>query len=106
MKHFWLVTVFGITFLSITGCYTHLAVQNDDYEDNYEPVQPIIIVEPAPPPIIISPIIVDPPQRPSPTRQPKYKQRNTEPERINNEQKRDPIRNTGGRNNEERQARR
>ena len=104
MKHLLSIILFGILTLGITGCYTQLAVQNDDNEEYYEPVQPIIIVEPAPEPIIIYPIIVNPP--PTPTKPPVYKERNPEPERKNNEQKRDPIRNTGGRNDAERQGRR
>ena len=101
MKNLISKILFGILILSITSCYTQMAVQNDDNEDYYESVQPIIIVEPAPAPIIISPIIVNPPQRPNPSKPPVYKERDPEPDRINNEQKRDPLRNTGGRNNVE-----
>ncbi|MEJ2195105.1 MAG: hypothetical protein P8X73_09655 [Ignavibacteriaceae bacterium] len=101
MKNFLLIILLGILILSITSCYTQIAVQNDDNEDYYESVQPIIIVEPAPAPIIISPINVNPPQRPNPTKPPVYKERNTEPDRVNNEKNRDPLRNTGGRNNVE-----
>jgi len=106
MKNLFSIILFGLLILTITGCYTQLAVQNDENEEYYELVQTIIIVEPAPEPIIISPIIVNPPLRPYPTKPPEFKDRNPEPPRINNEQKRDPIRNTGGRNNVERQGRR
>ena len=106
MKNLFSIILFGLLILIITSCYTQLAVQNDENEEYYEPVKPIIIVEPAPEPIIISPIIVNPPLRPYPTKPPEFKDRNPDPEKINEEQKRDPIRNTGGRNNVERQGRR
>ena len=98
MKHYWLITLLGIFILSLTGCYTQLAIQNDDDYTYSEPTT-VIIIEPAPPPIIIQPVI----QYPTP---PKYRERNPKPIRSNDEQKRDAIRNTGERNSTEGRVRR
>jgi hypothetical protein len=65
----WLVT------LIFTGCYTHIAV-DDSY--TYSDPTPIIIIEPAPPPVvIIHPIIGGPHPHPPtrPVKKPEYKTR-------------------------------
>jgi len=113
MKHYLLITLFGIGLISITGCYTQLATNNDDSEEYYKPVQPIIIVVPTPPPIIISPIIepphphpwapYDPPDEPSKERV--YKYRNPESDRPSDQKDRERPRNRGGRNGGERRGR-
>ena len=82
----WLVT------LIFTGCYTHIAV-DDSY--TYSDPTSIIIIEPAPPPVvIIHPIIGGPhPHPPKYPVKPEYKTRPITPPR------RDGIRNPGKKRN-------
>ena len=77
-------------------------MNNDNGEEYYEPIiepvpTPIIIIEPVPQPIIIIPPTNPPHPHPKP-RPPKYKERNPEQRQSYDEQERNPIRNTGGRN--------
>ncbi len=110
MIRYFLITLFGIVILSITGCYTQLAVNNNDESEVYEepvivevPV-PILIIEPTPPPI--SPIIVPPPAPRPPLNPPDdnyedrvYKTRNPQTDRPTDNGNKERIRNTDGRNN-------
>ena len=110
MKHYWLITVFGIFILCITGCYTQLATNNDDDEVYYEPIvvpdpDPVPppprpgpgCPAPKPPPIPDPSPPYDPPEQP--TKERVYKYRNPESDRPSDSKDREPIRNTGGRNN-------
>jgi hypothetical protein len=102
MKHFWIIILFGIGLISITGCYTQIAVQNDVNEDYYEPTidrvpVPQPIPDPGPPPIFVPAPIFDPPETPSKERV--YKTRNPQTERPSDSGDRERIRDTGGRNN-------
>ena len=72
------LVLFGIAAISLTGCYTQVAVQeNDDIYVYHEPI-PIIIYYPVPDPILIPVQLPYPPQKPV---EPVYKIRkpNTRP---------------------------
>ncbi len=97
MKHYWLITVFGIFILCITGCYTQLATNNDDDEVYYEPIV-VPDPDPMPPPFPGPPPTWDPPPDPQPD-VPVYKYRKPQTDRPSDSKDREPIRNTGGRNN-------
>jgi hypothetical protein len=106
MKHYWLISLFGISLLSINGCYTRIALQNDIVEET----QPIIIIYPEPPPFpepmpLPTPVPPDdPPDEPSKERV--YKYRNLQTDKPSDSGDRERIRNTGGRNDSEGRGRR
>jgi hypothetical protein len=100
MKKLLSIMLFGIAAISFTGCYTQIAVQEEENDDSYtysDPA-PIIIIEPAPPPVIIRPIIGGPHPLPNLPQQPVYKTRKPVAPPRSNVRKRDDIRNSGGRN--------
>lgn len=97
MKHYWLVIVFGIILLSLTGCYTQIATTQDDTEVYYEPIQPIIIIYPEPMFIPVPILPSDPPYESSTDQE--YKYRNPQTNRPNDSKEKERIRNSGGRNN-------
>ncbi|MFC2102913.1 hypothetical protein ACFLSS_00625 [Bacteroidota bacterium] len=94
MKKIIFLTVFCVTVLILTGCYTQLATSNRDTDYSESPM--IIIVPPPTPPDFPPP--PPPPSYDSPA--PKEKMRNPEPPPSTNDNARDRIRNTGGRNNQ------
>ena len=102
MKHFWLITLFGIGLISFTGCYTQLTIRNDN-EVEEQPAEPRPIPGPEIPPPCLScydpdpPPIYIPPEQP--TKERVYKYRTPQTDRPNGSSDRDRIRNTGGRNN-------
>jgi hypothetical protein len=93
--------------ISITGCYTQLAVRND-YEVEEQPTDPYpdprpepnpcMCIDPDPPhPPVPDPIpIYDPPEQP--TKERPYITRNPQIDRSGNSRERESVRNTGGRN--------
>ena len=105
MIRYFLITLFGIVLISITGCYTRLVIQNDYNEEE----RPIVIPDPEPdpclcgpyppPPIPYPPPIIDPPEEPIKERP--YKTRNPQTDRPTDNGDRERIRNTGGRTNAE-----
>ncbi|MCH7723982.1 MAG: hypothetical protein IIC76_11730 [Bacteroidetes bacterium] len=86
----------GIAAFSLTGCYTQIAVQDDDSYVYHEP-PPIIIFLPAPCP---QPVPVPPRQNilfpENPPKKEKIRKPVTPP--ANNDRIRDDLRNSGGRN--------
>jgi hypothetical protein len=108
MKHYWLICLFLIALINITGCYTQLAIQNDsaveDQPTDPEP-DPCFCDPFPPPPPDPDPIpIYDPPEQPIKERP--YKIRNPQPERSRDSRDSEGIRNTGGRNNSGERGRR
>jgi len=112
MKHYWLVTVFGIILLSLTGCYTQLEVQ-EMYEEERPIVNPYPEPRPEPNPCLCTnpdpPPLPDPTPIYYPTEQPikerVYKYRNPESDRPSDPKDRERPRNRGGRNGGERRGR-
>ncbi len=112
MKKYLSIVLFGIAAISLTGCYTQIATKDDDSKDYYEQEQPIVIDNPVPICTLYCPLPMpapippnDPPSDPQPYI-PLYKFRTPEPQQIENENERHPIRNTGGRNEGGRRSRR
>jgi len=106
MKKYLSILLFGVSAISLTGCYTQIAMQENDDSYTYSDPAPIIIIEPAPPPVIIRPIIGGPHPLPNPPQQPVYKTRKPVTPPPSNVRKRDDIRNSGGRNEGGRRSRR
>jgi len=98
MKKYLFIILFGIITFGLAGCYTQIAMQENDDSYTYSDPAPIIIIEPAPPPVIIRPIIGGPHPLPNPPQQPVYKTRKPIAPPRSNVRKRDDIRNSGGRN--------
>ena len=107
MKKFIPLILVWLTTLIFTGCYTHIAV-DDSY--TYSDPTPIIIIEPAPPPVvIIRPIIGGPHPLPHPPKkpvEPVYKIRKPVTPPPSKDRIGDDIRNSGGRNEGGRKSRR
>jgi len=97
MKHYLLISLIGISLISITGCYTQLATNNDDSEVYDEPIV-VPDPDPLPPPFPGPPQTWDQPPEPQPDVQ-LYKYRKPQTDRSSDSRDREPIRNTGGRNN-------
>ena len=110
MKKRLFIVLFGVAAISLTGCYTQVAVQGDNDSYTYSaPASVIIIIEPTPPPVIIHPIIGGPHPLPHPPQkplEPVYKIRKPVTPPPNNDRIRDDIRNSGGRNDGGRKSRR
>ncbi len=89
------VVLFGIAAISLTGCYTQIAMSDDNGYTYSAPEPIIIIIQPPPPPPV-------PPAVPEPIIEylanPKEKIRYSETRPPSNEGIRDDIRNSGGRN--------
>lgn len=104
MKKHLSIALFGITAISLTGCYTQIAVQDDDSYVYYEP-PPINILLPAlyPQPVPVpspGPIIPFPENPPE-----KVKIRKSATPPQNDDRIRDDLRNSGGRNEGRRRSR-
>jgi hypothetical protein len=100
MKKQLCLVLFGVAALSLTGCYTQVAVQEDD--DRYE-YQPVIIYYPVPEPIYLPAPLPYQPQEPV---QPIYKERKPVTPPPSKDKVRDDSRNSGGRNDGGRKSRR
>ena len=110
MKKHLSIVLFGIATISLTGCYTQVAVEENDNSYVYQEPTPIIIIEAAPPPVvIIRPIIGGPRPLPRPPKeplQPIYKERKPLTPPPSKDRVRDDIRNSGGRNDGGRNSKR
>jgi len=95
MKKHLSIVLFGIAAISLTGCYTQIAVQENDDSYVYNEPIPIIVYYPVPDPILVPiPPGQAPPHKPV---QPKIKIRKPVPP-PSNDRIRDNLRNSGGRN--------
>ncbi len=92
------LVLFGIVSISLTGCYTQVAVQEDDDCYVYHEPQPIIILLPAPypPPVPVPPPGPIIPFPENPPKKEKIRKPATPP--PSNDRIRDDLRNSGGRN--------
>ena len=99
MKKFIPLILIGLVTLIFTGCYTQIAMTDDDGY-TYSAPEPIIIIilPPPPPPTVTAPIIEYPAN-------PKGKIRNPETRPPRNDRIRDDLRNSGGRNEGGRRSR-
>jgi hypothetical protein len=103
MKKYLSIVLFGITAISLTGCYTQLVVpENNDTYVYHEPI-PVIIYYPAHEPILVQALLPHQPKEPV---RPIYKIRKPETPPPNNDRNSDHIRNSGGRNEGGRRSRR
>lgn len=100
MKKLLSILLFGVAAISLTGCYTQFAVQENDDSYVYSEPVPVIVYYPVPGPILILEPLPNPPQ------QPVYKTRKPVAPPPRNVRKRDDIRNSGGRNEGGRRSRR
>jgi hypothetical protein len=104
MKKHLAIVLFGIAAFSLTGCYTQIAVQGNDDSYVYNELIPIIIYYPVPDPILVPiPPAQAPPYYPV---QPIKKIKKPETPPPNKDRIRDDIRNSGGRNDSGKRARR
>ena len=111
MKTISSLIILGFSLVALTGCYTQVVISNDE---TYQEPEPIVIILPSDPCPCPKPIIVPaPPHHPTPPvfnpNSPKEKIRPPEnpttrpPSYGGNE--RDPVRNSGSRNNTEKRKR-
>jgi hypothetical protein len=105
MKKQLFMVLFGMTSISLTGCYTQVAVEENDDSYIYQEPVPVIIYYPVPVP---EPVFLPAPTPPPPKRpeQPIYKDRKPETPPKSKDRVRDDIRNSGGRNESGRTSRR
>ena len=108
MKKYISIVLFGVTAISLTGCYTQVAVEENDDSYVYQEPIPVIIYYPAPEPIVLPvprPInpVTPPPHKPV---EPVYKERKPVTPPPSKDRIRDDIRNSGGRNDGGRKSRR
>ena len=115
MKTISSLVVLGFSFVALTGCYTQVVTSSDD--EIYKEAEPIVIIipQPVPEPCPCPPPVYDPlpPHNPTPPvfnpDPPEEKMRTPEnptsrpPSYGGNE--RDPIRNSGSRNNTDKRKR-
>lgn len=95
MKKYISILLFGVTAISLTGCYTQVAVEENDDSYTYSDPTPIIIIEPSPPILIIQPIIGGPhplPHPPTNPVEPPYKIRKPTKKRPHTDYFRRPVR--------------
>ena len=105
MKKHLFIVLFGVSAISLTGCYTQLVVEEND--DSYVYQEPIYYPQPVPVPEPI-PFPAPPPRPPIKPDQPIYKERKpvAPPPPPSKDRVRDDIRNSGGRNESGRNSRR
>jgi len=95
--------LFGVAAISLTGCYTQVAIEENDDSYVYQEAIPVIIYYPVPEPIYLPAPLPNPPQEPV---QPIYKERKPVTTPTGKDRVRDDIRNSGGRNESGRNSRR
>jgi len=103
MKKQLCMVLFGLAAISLTGCYTQVAIEENDDSYVYQEPIPVIIYYPVPEPIYLPAPLPNPPQEPV---QPIYKERKPVTPPRSKDRVRDDIRNSGGRNESGRNSRR